>query len=368
MKKSVQLFFAVLLSTQLPAQNFTGQWKGQFTDKSTTFVGWSGNRCDYVLEIECSGNLVTGYSYTYFNEGGKKYYTICKLKGTLNKAGKSIEVTEFERTKSNVPSNIRNCFQVHRLTYFKQNEEQTLEGTWVPAPNQEGDCGYGITTLTRRVLQKTPALYNNSNTLTAKPVTKGVDKTTNLKNTKDPIVKITPKKVVPAPIVKDNVVKNDIIKSQPLPVKKDPSSAEVQKIEILPPVKKDPEQRQNPGINFEKRNTALIKTIDLVSETFRVDLYDNGEIDGDSISLFFNGNLLLSHKRLSDKAISLTLNVNENMDVNELIMFAENLGSIPPNTALMVVTDGPNRYEVFMSSDLQKNASIRFTHNHKKGQ
>ena len=37
MKKSVQLFFAVLLSTQLPAQNFTGQWKGQFTDKSTTF-------------------------------------------------------------------------------------------------------------------------------------------------------------------------------------------------------------------------------------------------------------------------------------------------------------------------------------------
>ena len=56
------------------------------------------------------------------------------------------------------------------------------------------------------------------------------------------------------------------------------------------------------------------------------------------------------------------------MDVNELIMFAENLGSIPPNTALMVVTDGPNRYEVFMSSDLQKNASIRFTHNHKKGQ
>ena len=49
-------------------------------------------------------------------------------------------------------------------------------------------------------------------------------------------------------------------------------------------------------------------------------------------------------------------------------MYAENLGSIPPNTALMVVTDGDNRYEVRISSDLQKSGVIRFIHKPKNKQ
>jgi putative heme iron utilization protein len=40
-------------------------------------------------------------------------------------------------------------------------------------------------------------------------------------------------------------------------------------------------------------------------------------------------------------------------------MFAENLGRIPPNTALMVITDGKNRYQVFLSSSLTENATIQ---------
>jgi hypothetical protein len=40
-------------------------------------------------------------------------------------------------------------------------------------------------------------------------------------------------------------------------------------------------------------------------------------------------------------------------------MFAENLGTMPPNTALMVITDGINRYEVFLSSSLSQNATVR---------
>lgn len=45
---------------------------------------------------------------------------------------------------------------------------------------------------------------------------------------------------------------------------------------------------------------------------------------------------------------------------NELLMFAENLGNIPPNTALMVITDGSKRYEVRLAADLKNNASVRF--------
>ena len=112
----------------------------------------------------------------------------------------------------------------------------------------------------------------------------------------------------------------------------------------------------------------MLKTIEIDNASFTVDLYDNGEIDGDSISLFFNGRLLLSHKRLSDKAIRLKLDVDNSRDVNELIMYAENLGTIPPNTALMVVNDGDNRYEVRISSDLKKSGVIRSVHKQKPKQ
>ena len=37
---------------------------------------------------------------------------------------------------------------------------------------------------------------------------------------------------------------------------------------------------------------------------------------------------------------------------------AENLGDIPPNTALMVINYGRKRQEVFLTSDDKKNAKV----------
>ena len=355
MKRILHLLISLLFTTTVFAQDFTGQWKGQFADNSTSFLGWGGDRCDYVLELECKGNDVTGYSYTYFNEGGNRYYTICRLKGKLNKRSRYVEVTEIERTKTNVPTTVRNCFQIHKLTYFKEGDVQTLEGTWIPAPNQEGDCGFGTTLLSRRVLKKNTPVFNNAAARDSKPEKKpGTKPVTNFadknKPVAPPVVNNSTKPVAP-PVIK------------PIPEPKADT-----KPQSPPVVKNNPLQRQTPDVSFEKRNNNIIKTIEIENETFKVDLYDNGDIDGDTISLFFNGRLLLSHKRLSDKAITLTLNASESKDVNELIMYADNLGSIPPNTALMVVTDGDNRYEVRISSDLQKSGVIRFVHKPKSTQ
>lgn len=351
MKKFIPLIAFLFIGTIALGQEFKGQWKGQFTDNSTSFMGWGGDRCDYVLELETSGNDVTGYSYTYFNDGGKRYYTICRLKGRLNKQSHFIEVTEVERTKTNVPNHIRNCFQVHKLTYFKKDDVQTLEGSWSPAPNQEGDCGYGTTVLSRRVLKKETPLFNNATARTIKPQKKPDTKpVTNLADKNKPV---TPPVTTKPPVIAPPVVKTT------------PSLKPEIKIPTPPVVKADPEIKPRPDFNIEKRNSNLLKTIELENETFKVDLYDNGDIDGDSISLFFNGKLVLSHKRLSDKAISLTLNIDENKDINELVMYAENLGEIPPNTALMVVNDGTHRYEVRITSDLEKSGAIRFVHKSK---
>ena len=208
MKKIIPLILFIFFTTCLSAQNFTGQWKGEFVDNSTAFTGWGGDRCEYILEIECTGTKVTGYSYTYFSDGGKRYYTICKLSGTLNKINKTIEVKETERTKTNVPVTIRNCFQIHRLSYSLQDDNQMLEGTWIPVPSQEGDCGFGTTVLSRRVLQKNPAYLNNTTakTSTKKTTPVVIPKTEKpqppvVKNqpqnkTTTPAVKIQPKKII----------------------------------------------------------------------------------------------------------------------------------------------------------------------------
>jgi hypothetical protein len=91
-----------------------------------------------------------------------------------------------------------------------------------------------------------------------------------------------------------------------------------------------------------------------------VRLYDNGEIDDDTISIFFDKKLLFSNKRLSAAPIVLKLNMEEENVVHELVMVAENLGRIPPNTALMIVDAGDQRFDVRITSTEQKNALVRF--------
>ena len=88
-------------------------------------------------------------------------------------------------------------------------------------------------------------------------------------------------------------------------------------------------------------------------------LYDNGVVDGDTVSVYYDGKLLIDKQRLSEKPIEVTLELKDN-DLHELTMFAENLGGIPPNTALIVVTAGSKRYELRSSADLKKNAVLLF--------
>ncbi|MGP2478125.1 hypothetical protein, partial [Listeria monocytogenes] len=56
--------------------------------------------------------------------------------------------------------------------------------------------------------------------------------------------------------------------------------------------------------------------------------------------------------------ISLKIRNTPTDRIHELIIVAENLGDIPPNTALMVVAAGKKRYEVFLSSTEERNAKV----------
>ena len=97
------------------------------------------------------------------------------------------------------------------------------------------------------------------------------------------------------------------------------------------------------------------------TDTARVELYDNGEIDGDSVSLFVNGELLVQHVKLAAQPKILLIPIDKSLPVNTLLLVAENLGRLPPNTALMVVTVHGKSYNLFLSTDYKKNASIEFS-------
>ena len=115
-----------------------------------------------------------------------------------------------------------------------------------------------------------------------------------------------------------------------------------------------------PPLVLKTRENALIKKIETEASEIKIELYDNGEIDGDTVSIYHNNTLIKSHMRLSQKPISLMISVNPSQPHHELIMVAENLGSIPPNTSVMIINTASNRYEVFISSSEQKNAKIVF--------
>ena len=111
---------------------------------------------------------------------------------------------------------------------------------------------------------------------------------------------------------------------------------------------------------LRSRENNLMKTLIINSEKVTVKLYDNGQIDNDTISVYLDKQLILSKKRLSAVPLSIDLKMDESNPDHELIMVAENLGEIPPNTSLMIVTAGEQRFEVRITSTEQKNAMVRF--------
>lgn len=115
--------------------------------------------------------------------------------------------------------------------------------------------------------------------------------------------------------------------------------------------------------NGLKRTTDVQKIVELDAahtDSIKIDVYDNGEIDGDAISVYLNDSVLIKNTILSQKALSFFISLNKNLQFQKLKMVAENLGSIPPNTALMIISIRNNRVTLNLSSDYAKNATVEF--------
>jgi hypothetical protein len=171
-------------------------------------------------------------------------------------------------------------------------------------------------------------------------------------------------------IARDKSQKDTLVKKVPpkptdsLPPVVETPAPKKPKDSIAPPV-------VPPPVKIKKDSIALPKTItqrknieqshiEINVKTINLKVYDNAIMDGDTVSILYNGKMLLTHQLLSERGIELNIVLDTNQTRHEIILFAENLGSIPPNTALVVVTAGKKRYELFASASLEENAVLVF--------
>jgi hypothetical protein len=87
--------------------------------------------------------------------------------------------------------------------------------------------------------------------------------------------------------------------------------------------------------------------------------YDNGTVDGDTVSMVLNGKIIAQKIKLTTNAFRITIpgKINQN-DSLVLVMHAESLGLIPPNTGLLIIQDGETRHEIRFEGDMQRSSAI----------
>ena len=110
----------------------------------------------------------------------------------------------------------------------------------------------------------------------------------------------------------------------------------------------------------QNKTNILVREIKLDSCTAEIEFFDNGQIDGDTISVYVNNRPIVYRQMLKAQAISIRLPIDTKRNIQEVVMVGENLGTIPPNTALMIINAGKERFQLYLTADEKRNAMVRF--------
>lgn len=119
--------------------------------------------------------------------------------------------------------------------------------------------------------------------------------------------------------------------------------------------------------DLSKRKIETIQSVEIRNDSIVLSLFDNGTVDGDTVSVILNGKVVISRVGLLATAYNETIHLTPDMgDSIKVVLYAENLGSIPPNTGLLVVRDGDANHEIRFSGDLKQNSAIILLRNKKQ--
>lgn len=103
------------------------------------------------------------------------------------------------------------------------------------------------------------------------------------------------------------------------------------------------------------------RNIEIHSDEITIQIFDKNEVDGDSISLYYGDSLIVQHLAITHKKVSFTIKVDKSKP-KQIVLFAENQGSVPPNTACIIIKDGRNSTDVVLQSDFKYCDSVMLTY------
>jgi hypothetical protein len=345
------LMLLLVCSFVADAQNVTGIWRGHFTSEF-------GDQYKIEVQVEQTRKKgLTGVTYSYLTT---VFYGKATVTGFVKTASKKVLIQEIKTVELKMSGGSVACIMKYDLAYTKSGKEEFLEGSYSSIYERSAlgskrgeSCGNGIVFL-RKV--RTSDFYVEP-FLRDNPI-------------KDPVVKAPVKKpITTKPPAQNNTrppAQKQETKTPDKPVKKGPTEIKrdtVQQKRIDPIVINTPKiekPKLTVPVTTRSRNNELTQTFVVKNDQVIVKLYDNGEVDGDTVTVYMDGKPVISSKMLSTVPLTITLKMDEDNTEHVLVMVAENLGRIPPNTSLMVVHDGDKRYEVRITSTEQKNAMVRF--------
>ena len=364
MIRSTLLLFLGMISVQLSAQNLTGRWQGSFIANGDAMI----NNYSYELVInENESHQITAQTITKRTD---QFYASAFAKGTHSVRTQLVQIdeTSFEQIKK--ASELEACLMSNFLIYKNVNGHEILEGTYMSTVvGGQRNCGSG-----KVFLEKVPSLLAVN---TPKVATKNTDTQKKKQFIAQKI--IINKNITPSKSIKTNApntITNASISANKIPPtvdKKNIQSAAntiaetdtdevIVENETIETATAAQNSIRNQPINLPwvlvGRENKLVKKIITNSKMISIDLFDNGTIDNDTIIVFDNKKLLVNKKRLSYKAIHLEFNFTDNIREHEVIIVAHNMGTVPPNTALLLFKDGKNRQEYFITSTNKINAKL----------
>jgi hypothetical protein len=330
--------------------NITGVWQGHFLQKEyNPFTGrFVEDAYKYEVQINNLQNqALEGVTYSYQTT---RFYGKASLQGLFTVNTNNVVIKETKMLELKVTGNSEACLMTCYLDYEKIGNKEYLKGEYSSVNvRTKKPCGDGTVYLEKVpesdfvkedfLLKKEelPKKVPNQNYITAKKGVKpGAENALVSKPTPKKVDKTEENKAVKSSVeYKDEVIATENVnKTNPKPEK------------VVP--------------ELTKRKNNLAKTIYVDAGEIEIELYDNGTIDNDTVSIYHNGNPVVLKGRLSTRPLTAKILVTAQEPLHEIIMVAENLGEIPPNTSLMVIKAGKKTYQAFITSDLQTNAKVIF--------
>ena len=170
-------------------------------------------------------------------------------------------------------------------------------------------------------------------------------------------------KVVLKPEEKPLEKKPDVVIAKPELKKPDVAAIEQNKKTepefVFTDLKRTEFKLKPPAALVNERESVPSETIFFKQDSLILALYDNGEVDGDTVSVILNGDIIIAKQGLKSSAFKKTIYIApDESDSILLVLYAENLGLYPPNTGLLIIKDGDETYQVRFKADYDRNAAI----------